>query len=222
MMLSFPAPSRAAPSAAAPPDSVLSAGPLLVAAALLAQGLALARLSGDAAALAVFVPAALAGAFARARHARWPRLDFLVVTVAFGGVGMLAGMALEGGPAAHAHAAHTATVAAGAWSAATGLMLLACVPACLRMCAPLHAGGRVGHVASHLLLALGMAAGMAAAGPVLGPPLARVLGPLSGMHAAMLLGMTAGTSLSLGALALLPRAAASASAAHLHARSAAP
>lgn len=203
MIPSLPAPSREAASAAAPIDSALTAGPLLVAGALLAQGLALARLSGDAAALAAFVPAALAGAFARARHVRWPRLDFLVVTMAFGGLGMLAGMALEGGP--HAHAGHTATVAAGAWSAATGLMLLACVPACLWMCAPLHTGRRVGHGASHLLLALGMAAGMAAAGPVLAPPLARVLGPLPGMHAAMLLGMTAGTALCLAALALLPR-----------------
>lgn len=213
-MAPFSAPSPAAASARTSPAP--SAGALLIAAALLAQGAGLAWLAGDAAALVAFVPLAVGGALARDRRARWPRLDVLVVTVAFGGVGMLAGAALDGSSRAGAHAAHGAGTGAGAWGAATALMLLACVPACLWMCAPLHRGGRAEHGALHLLLAVGMVAGMAVGARVLGPTLAGVMGPAAGMYAAMMLGMAAGTATCLAAFAVLGRRPAVCAPVHAH------
>jgi hypothetical protein len=190
---------RACPAARRRDDAASSRGAAMVAAAVLAQGAALAWLGGAGAA-AVLAGAVAAGlcAVAWERRGRVAHLDVLVATVAFGGWGMLLGEwaaralappAMHG--MAHAHAAPAAGLAA------TGVMLLTCAAACRWSCAPLCRGGWMRRGAAHLLAAAGMVGGMAAAASLLAPH------SPAGMHLAMVAGMAIGMAAALPFISLL-------------------
>ncbi|HEX8830695.1 MAG TPA: hypothetical protein VF705_05980, partial [Longimicrobium sp.] len=190
----------------APPGATLA-----MAVAVLAQGAALAWLGrGDAAAILAGV--ALAGVCAaawtvrrRVRHA-----DVLVATLAFGGLGMMAGewIARAAGSApvhrvGMAHGAIHGAPTAASWLVSTGVMLLTCAAACRWTCAPLCHGGWGRRMLAHSTLAAGMVGGMAAAAALVAPLLVGVLGAAAGMHATMVLGMGGGVAAALPAVAVL-------------------
>lgn len=174
-------------------------GGAAVAAAVLAQGIVLARLGGSSAAtLVVSAVVALACAAAWAGRHRMRHADVLVTSLAFGGLGMMAGewIARAAAPPMH-HAGMHAAPSAASWVMATGVMLLTCAAACRWTCAPLCRGGWLRRVTAHCIAAAGMVGGMAAAGALLSPALAAMLGATAGMHAAMAVGMTAGVAAAL-------------------------
>lgn len=178
---------------------------------MLAQGVALAWLGGAGTPVLPFAAAAAAlCALAWHRRARVAHLDVVVATVAFGGWGMLAGAWAATALTTPVHAAGMthAHAAPGAWSAATGVMLLACGAGCRWSCAPLYGGGAMRRTLAHLLAATGMLAGMAAGGALLAPALAPLTGAAAGTHLAMVLGMAAGVAAVLSAAAGGSRAAA--------------
>lgn len=185
-----------------------SPGAAVIAAAVLAQGVALVWSGGaHLAALPLAALAAALCALAWTRRARFARLDVVLATVAFGGLGMMAGSWVSGGLHAPMHGMGTAhdSAAPAAWSAATGVMLLACAAGCRWSCAPLCRGGWMRRVLAHLVASAGMVGGMAAAGARVAPAFAPFAGAAAGMHLAMLLGMTGGIAATLPFAALLDR-----------------
>jgi hypothetical protein len=181
---------------------------LLIAAAVTAQGAALAWTAASGGAGALVLPAAAAALCVLAWEARGrvPHLDLVVAAAAFGGLGMVAATAAGmGGHAAHGAMAHGSPAAHGYGGAVVG-MLLVCVPACAWRCAPLGGGGLARRALALLVSTAGMLAGMAAGGWLAGPRLAALLGPAAGMHVAMVVGMAAGTAAAIPAAALLGRA----------------
>jgi hypothetical protein len=185
------------------PASWRSLDSLLIAAAVVGQGAALA--DAGAGNLALSVAAAVICAVAWEWRARLPHLDFVIAATAFGGLGMAAATAIGGdaGHAAHGMA-HGSTASHGYGGAIVG-MLIVCVPACAWRCDPLSGGGFARQALALLIATAGMLAGMAIGGWTAGPWLASLLGAAAGMHVAMVLGMAAGTALSLPAVALLNR-----------------
>lgn len=178
-------------------------GATVIAAAVLAQALALAWLAG-AGAEAVPPGVAAAGlcSLAWRRRARLPHLDVVIATAAFGGLGMMAGEWIARGVASPAHGASHGGASPGAWIAATAVMLITCAGACRWSCAPLCSGGRMRRVMAHVAVAGGMLGGMEMAAAILAAPLATVVGPAAGMHLAMVLGMTAGVAAVLPLIAM--------------------
>jgi len=185
-----------------------SPGAVAVAAAVLAQGIALARLDGGGGwPVAVGAGLALLCAAAWAHRRRLGRADVLIATAAFGGLGMMAGewIARAVAPPAHHggmhHGAMHAAPSAASWVVAAGVMLLTCTVACRWTCAPLCRGRWARRLLAHALAAGGMVGGMAAADALLTPLLVRILGAAAGMHTAMVLGMTVGVAAALPVVA---------------------
>ncbi len=177
--------------------------PLLIASAVAAQGATLARgAPPGVGGVALTVVAAVLCATAWQGRTRVPRLDFVVMATAFGGLGMAAAAMLgtDGG-----HAGHGGGASHGYGGAVIG-MLIVCVPACAWRCDPLSGGGFARQALALGIATAGMLAGMAAGGWAAGPWLAGPLGAAAGMHVAMVAGMAAGTAASLPAVALLDRA----------------
>lgn len=194
---------RGAPSSASshgPPN----VGAAVIAAAVLAQALALAWLAGAGAeALPPGVAAAGLCSLAWRRRARLPRLDVVIATAAFGGLGMMAGEWVARGIASPAHGVSHGGASPGAWIAATTVMLLTCAGACRWSCAPLCHGGWRRRMMAHLIAAGGMLGGMHAAGAVVAAPLASIAGAAAGMHLAMVLGMAGGVAAVLPLIAMV-------------------
>ncbi|HET7464893.1 MAG TPA: hypothetical protein VFJ82_26860 [Longimicrobium sp.] len=200
----------ARPRAAAADRLRTARGAVAAGAAVLAQGLALSW--PDAPGVTAIVAScalalACAGAWTRRGHIR--HADVLLATVAFGGLGMLAGewIARSAGrpPLHHAGMPHAAPHTAQSplvWVVTTAVMLLACAAACRWSCAPLCNGGWRRRVAAHLSVAAAMIGGMAIGGALLGPVPASLLGVDAAMHVGMVLGMTGGVA---GALPLIAR-----------------
>lgn len=181
------------------------AGSAAVAAAVLAQAVALAWLADAGGAVPAGVLAAGACSFAWHRRAHLAHVDVVIATAAFGGLGMMAGEWIARSVSATAHHAGMAhgPGAPGAWMVAAAVMLLTCAAACRWTCAPLCRGGWRRRTAAHVLAAGGMLAGMAAAGAVLAAPLGSVLGAAAGAHLAMVLGMTAGVAAVLPLIGMM-------------------
>lgn len=149
------------------------------------------------------------------------RIDMLLVMLAAGGVGMLAGMAIdqwiaaagvEAGRGAAAHHCHQdASPWAAVWTWMTGLMLLLAIPASLAWtrCAALARTGWRRFVSTHLVGNAAMVVAMVWFGHWFGPALGRLIrAPMTGHHLAMvmgmLLGMEAGMLLGEAVLGLRP------------------
>jgi len=187
-----------------------SRGAIAAAAGVLAQVLALAWMGGAGVGTRTIVLAAalaLAAAFAWERRARVRHADVVIATIAFGGLGMMAGDWIARAathPATHQGAAmhHAPASSPLAWAMAAGVMLLTCAGACRWSCAPLRIGGWRRRTAAHLLSAAAMAGGMMAGDALLSLALAHALGATAGAHAAMVLGMAMGVA---AALPLVPR-----------------
>ena len=182
----------------------------LIAASVLAQGLALVWLEGlsGVAAMGLVLGAlglAWFSSMAWRYRERFSNLDILLVTAGLGGLGMIIGIGIDGPGSGHtpAHAMGHRHMGMGLWNWMTLLMVLFCLPACLWFCdGPCRLRSAGIRFFAHLMICGSMLAGMQLGAAWLSTWLGLIVKlKIVSAHLGMVVGMVAGAAFATSGLA---------------------